>query len=114
MNRLLLLLDPAFVVLFAAVGRDTHGERGAFGEVMSTAAPFLIAVTAGWGVARVWRDPAGIGAGAVVTAVTLAGGMVLRSLVFGEGTAPAFVVVAALVLAAFLLGWRLLAGVIGR
>jgi hypothetical protein len=113
-SRLLLLLDPAFVLLFVTIGRDTHDEGGDFGDVVTTAAPFLIALAAGWTAARVWRDPVGLGTGIIVTAVTLIGGMVLRNLVFGEGTAPAFVVVAALFLSASLLGWRLAAAAVGR
>ncbi|MGD9572255.1 MAG: DUF3054 domain-containing protein [Thermoleophilia bacterium] len=35
------------------------------------------------------------------------GGMLLRGLVFDRGTAPSFVVVAAIVLGALMLGWRL-------
>jgi hypothetical protein len=46
--------------------------------------------------------------GVVVWAVTWAGGLALRGLV-GEGLAPAFVAVAAAVLAVLLLGWRALA-----
>jgi hypothetical protein len=113
-NRLLLLLDPAFVLLFVAVGRDTHGEEGTLGDVMWTAVPFLIALAVGWGAARVWRDPTGLAAGIVVAVVTLAGGMLLRNLVFGDGTAPGFVVVATLVLSAFLVGWRGVVAAVGR
>lgn len=110
MNRLLLVLDPVFVLLFVAVGRDTHDETGTIGDVVSTAAPFLIAMAAAWIATRVWRDPFGLRAGAVVAAVTVAGGMLLRNLVFDDGTAPAFVLVAAAFLSATLLGWRLAAG----
>jgi len=111
-RRLLLALDPAFVLLFVAVGRDAHDEQS--GTVLATAAPFLIALAAGWGAARAWRDPAGLTTGVVVTSVTLAGGMLLRRFAFGDGTAPAFVVVAALFLSLFLIGWRAAVTLAGR
>jgi hypothetical protein len=113
-TRLLLALDPAFVVLFVAVGRDAHNEESTVGAVLSTATPFLIALTAGWTAARAWRDPTGLTTGAIVAAVTLLGGMLLRNLVFGDGTDPAFVLVAALFLAMSLIGWRWAAKLAGR
>jgi len=47
-----------------------------------------------------------------VGALTL--GMALRGLVFDRGTAPSFVVVAAIVLGVLLIGWRLAARVAGQ
>jgi hypothetical protein len=44
-----------------------------------------------------------------VCAVTLVVGMVLRRVVFDDGTAWSFVVVATLFLALFLIGWRIVA-----
>ncbi len=46
--------------------------------------------------------------------MTLVAGMVLRNVVFGDGTATSFVIVAALFLALFLIGWRLAFGLIER
>jgi hypothetical protein len=109
-HRLLLLLDPVVVVAFVAIGRDTHDEAPTLGGLMVTAAPFLIALAAGWLAARAWRDPAGIPTGAVVAAVTLVLGMALRRTIFDEGTAVAFVVVATLFLGIAMLGWRAIAG----
>lgn len=111
MTKLLLALDPGFVVVFVAVGRDAHDEAG--GTVVGTAAPFLIALAAGWVAARAWRDPFGIRTGIVAAAVTICGGMLLRSFAFGEGTAPAFVTVAALFLSVTLIGWRAAASAAG-
>jgi hypothetical protein len=109
-HRLLLLLDPAVVVAFVAIGRDTHDEPPTLGGSAVTAAPFLIALAAGWLAARAWRSPFSIASGAVVATVTLVLGMVLRRTVFGEGTAIAFVVVATLFLGITMLGWRAIAG----
>lgn len=114
MTRLLLAFDPAFVVLFVAIGRDAHGEESTVGSVLTTAAPFLIALAAGWTAARAWRDPTGLRTGAGVVAVTLVGGLLLRNLAFGDGTAPAFVLVAAGSLTVFLIGWRRVAELAGR
>lgn len=112
-RRLLLGLDVVAVVAFVATGRDTHDRESTLAGLAETAAPFLIALAAGWLVARAWRSPASLQSGAIVWAVTLAGGMVMRRLVFGDGTAAAFVLVAAAFLAAFLLGWRMAAARFG-
>lgn len=106
----LLLLDPIAVVAFVAIGRDTHDEAPTLGGLVVTAAPFLIALGAGWLAARAWRNPVAISSGAVVAGVTLVLGMVLRRTAFGEGTAVAFVVVATLFLGCTMIGWRAIAG----
>jgi hypothetical protein len=72
----------------------------------STAWPFLAGTLLGWAVLLVARLPGGsVASGAVVWAGALVGGMLLRRLA-GDGTAVPFVVVAALVLGALLLGSR--------
>ena len=110
MARWLLLLDPAAVVLFVAIGRDAHDGSPGLAGIGGTAAPFLIAVAAAWILTRAWRDPASSRTGAGVWAITVVAGMVLRRLAFGEGTAVAFVVVASVFLGVTMLGWRLVAG----
>ena len=108
--RLAVVLDVRCVLVFVIIGRASHGEGLA--GLASTAWPFLAGLAGGWLVAaglarRAWRPfrlwPAGVGAwlGAVVL------GMPLR-VVSGQGTAPAFIVVALAFLGLFLLGWRLL------
>ncbi len=109
MRRLLVVFDPLFVILFVAIGRDTHDEPSTLGGLATTAAPLLVALAAGWLVARIWRDPEGLLTGILVASVTLAGGMALRALVFDEGTAAAFVVVATAFLGGSIIGWRLIA-----
>jgi hypothetical protein len=102
-------LDAAVVVWFAAAGRSTHAESGGLAGVLGTAWPFLAGGALGWLVARAWRRPARVWpTGVVVWAVAWAGGLTLRGLA-GEGLAPAFVAVAAGVLALGLVGWRGLA-----
>jgi hypothetical protein len=99
-------LDTAVVVLFVAAGRRTHDQDPGISGLVETAAPFLIALLAGWLIARAWRRPESLVAGGVIWITTLAGGMLLRNQVFDRGTAGSFIVVAALFLLAGLVGWR--------
>ncbi|HEY8479620.1 MAG TPA: DUF3054 domain-containing protein [Spirillospora sp.] len=98
-------VDALCVLLFVGIGRATHHEEDGVAGYAGTVWPFLVALAAGWLIGRVWRRPETLAAGAVVWAATLAGGMALRA-ASGDGTAPAFVVVAAVFLALTLLGWR--------
>lgn len=108
-----LVVDVALVLVFAAVGRRSHGEAGAVVGLAHTAWPFLAGLGAGWllvallGSRRSWSPLALVPAGLVVWAATLLGGHLLR-LVSGQGSAWSFAVVSAVVLAVFLLGWRAL------
>jgi len=106
-------LDTASVVLFVAIGRRNHDQDPGVAGLLSTAWPFLVALLAGWLAQRAWRDPTDVRTGAVIWFVTLIGGMALRNL-SGQGTAWSFVIVAALFLAATLIGWRLVLSVIDR
>lgn len=103
-----LTVDVVVVLVFAAVGRASHGEDLAPAGLAGTAWPFLVAVLLGsllgrrLGGTSWWRQ------GLVVWLVTLAVGTLLR-LLGGASAAPAFVVVAACVLGVGLVGWRGLA-----
>jgi hypothetical protein len=108
------LLDLAAVVLFVALGRRSHDAGTGVAAVVEVAAPFLLALVAGWAAVQAWRRPADLRVGLVVWAVTVGLGMILRSLLFDRGTAGSFVLVAAAFLALFLLGWRLVAGALLR
>ncbi len=106
-------LDAMCVLGFAAAGRASHAGADGVAGVLRTAWPFLVGCALGWLVSRAWRRPAGGAArvwptGVVVWGLTWAGGLALRGLA-GEGLAPAFVAVAAGVLAVLLIGWRGLA-----
>jgi hypothetical protein len=105
-------LDVASVVVFVAVGRRTHDQDPGLAGVFATAAPFLLALAVGWLVARAWFAPMSLHTGVIVWAVTVVGGMLLRNLVFGDGTASSFVVVATLFTAACLIGWRLVSRIL--
>ena len=100
-----LLADAACILLFAIVGRSSHGESTDLGGVLLTAWPFLAGYLVGLALSRGWRRPLSRLVALVVWGCTVAVGMVLR-LLSGAGVQPAFVLVTALVLAVLLLGWR--------
>ncbi|WP_157002354.1 DUF3054 domain-containing protein [Agromyces laixinhei] len=109
-----LLLDAVLVIVFVSIGRRTHAEGIDFAGIAGTTWPFLAALVSGWLVARAWRHPLAVWpTGVTVWAVTVLGGMLLR-VVSGQGTQFAFIIVATLTLAAFLLGWRLIALLVTR
>ncbi len=100
-------LDTFAVVLFVAIGRREHERDSAIAGLIETAAPFLIALALAWLVLRVWKRPTEWRTGVGVWAIVVVAGMLLRNLVFDDGTATAFVIVATLFLALFIVGWRL-------
>lgn len=109
-----IVLDAVLVVLFTVIGRLSHGKDLGIAGVATTAWPFLVGTLLGWLVVAAWRRPlALVRTGLPVWALTVAVGMVLR-LVSGQGIAGSFVVVAAVVLAVFLLGWRAIVTPIAR
>ena len=102
------VIDAALILLFAAIGRDTHQRGESVLGVLATAWPFLAGAAAGWLIARAWRAPLGTWpVGVVIWISTVAGGVLLR-LASGHTAAAAFIVVALITLAVFLLGYRLL------
>lgn len=111
-----LAADTAAVVVFATIGRLSHGEAATPVGVAATAWPFLAGAAAGWllvlsGLLRgagVRADLARPRSGVVVWCSCVVFGMVLRSSVAGDGVAPAFVVVATVFTGGVLLGWRML------
>ena len=112
------LVDVVAVALFVVIGRRNHHETGnvLLGAV-KIAAPFLIALVVGWGLAcRVGRSVATADrdlltnrVGLVVWASTVILGLALRRIVFQRGIAIAFIIVATITLGVFLLGWRAVA-----
>jgi Protein of unknown function (DUF3054) len=102
------VLDVAGVLAFAAAGRSTHDRDGGALGVLDTAWPFLAGAALGWVLVRAWRAPGRAWpTGVAVWAAAWVGGLVLRAAT-GDGTAPAFVVVAGFVLGALLVGRRVL------
>ena len=101
------VVDVAFVLVFAAVGRASHEEGNAVVGALATVWPFLVGTGVGWALVRAGshRWPLTVGAGISVTVATVVVGMLLRALT-DQGTAPSFVAVATVALAVLLVGWR--------
>ncbi len=110
-----LIVDVVFVLIFAVIGRVSHEEDA--GGLFLTAWPFLVALVVGHLLAGLVparpRRPWSLGWGAIVWLVTVAGGMLLR-VATGDTAETPFIIVASLVLAAFLVGWRLVAMLVRR
>jgi hypothetical protein len=100
------LVDAAFVVLFATLGRISHAEGVSWAGVLGVAAPFLAALAAGWALAR-WRAgwPTRLQGSTQVWLVTVVLGLALR-VATGGGFAWSFGLVALAVLGVFVIGWR--------
>ena len=107
-------LDVFVVIAFVAIGRRNHEEGSAIGDVVATGAPFLMGLAVGWLAARAWQRPVAIATGLVIWPITVAVGMIARRIVFDDGTAIAFVIVATIFLGVFLVGWRAVFGLIPR
>jgi hypothetical protein len=110
-----LLVDAVLVLIFAVIGRASHGEDPI--GFLLTAWPFLVALVIGHALAALVpmrpRRPWSLGWGVIAWAVTAAGGMLLR-IATGDTAETPFIIVATLVLAVFLLGWRLIALLVRR
>ena len=106
--------DVVCVLVFCAIGRRSHAEGVTLAGVLETAWPFLTGTAAGWLVAQAWRRPAALTpTGLVVWVSTIAVGMLLRRAT-SAGTALSFVVVASVVTAILLLGWRAVVAILNR
>ncbi len=97
--------DLAGIAVFAAVGRSSHAEGLSLVGVGQTAWPFWAGWVAGAAAVRLWRRPVAVLTGVGVWAGVVAGGMLLRAAT-GAGVQTSFVVVASVVLAVLLIGWR--------
>jgi hypothetical protein len=101
-----LVTDIVCILAFCAIGRRSHAEGITVAGVAETAWPFLTGAGIGWLMARGWRRPTALTpTGVVVWLATIVVGMLLRKAT-SAGVAASFVVVASLVTAVFLLGWR--------
>ncbi|MFD5822919.1 DUF3054 domain-containing protein [Nesterenkonia xinjiangensis] len=109
----MLLLDAALIILFAALGNRTHLSGLGLVDILSTASPFLLAWALSAAALRTWHRPSRLWPdGVIILIATVTLGMALR-VVLGLGGAPvSFVLVTAGVLTTFLLGRRLLTGLL--
>jgi hypothetical protein len=106
------VLDVGCVLIFVIIGRASHAKGDAVAGIVSTSWPFLCGLGAGWAASRAWRRPFALRPGGLAAWLgTVTVGMLLR-LVSGQGTAAAFIGVALAFLGLFLLGWRLIAGLL--
>ena len=102
-------VDVVLLLVFVLIGRRSHGEAASAAGIVTTLWPFLVGLLAGWLVTLAWRRPLAIvWAGIPIWLMTVALGMLLRTST-GQGVEPSFIVVAAIVLGVFLVGWRLVA-----
>ncbi|MGW8484309.1 DUF3054 domain-containing protein [Microbacterium sp. NPDC055903] len=111
-----IVIDAVLVVVFCLLGGLSHslGEPDAVARIVFSIWPFLAALIVVHGVALAVRvDASRVAVGVLIWLVTVAGGMALRAAT-GQGTAVAFIVVTAVVLALFLVGWRLVAAILRR
>ncbi len=102
--------DLACVLVFVAIGRNSHAEGLTVGGVLSTGWPFWLGVAGGYvGMLAFRLAPAALTGAAMVLMKTLVVGMILRNVVQNDGTPTSFVVVTSLFLAATMIGWRIVA-----
>jgi hypothetical protein len=105
--------DAVAVVVFAAVGRLSHGEADDLLGLAATVAPFAVGLVAAWATPAVRREPAGWRAGAVAVVCVAGVGLLLRAGLTGR-LPLSFAVVTTVSLAVLLLGWRGLAALVSR
>ena len=105
--------DAVAVVVFAAVGRLSHGETDDLLGLVATAAPFGVGLVAAWATPAVRREPAGWRAGAVAVACVAGLGLLLRAGFTGR-LPLSFALVATISLAVLMLGWRGFAALVSR
>lgn len=99
-------VDVGCVLVFSALGRRSHDEGLDVAGVVTTAWPFLIGTILGWVASRGWRHPTAVApTGVIVWLSTVVVGMLLRK-ASSAGVAASFIVVASVVTALLLLGWR--------
>ena len=94
-------LDQAFRTAFGGVIEMVQGKGYA---AWFLAMAFLHPVA--WLILRMWRRPTSVVMSFGLWPLTVLAGMLARRLVFDEGTATSFVIVATLFLGAGLVGWR--------
>lgn len=108
------VVDVVLIVVFALIGRSSHGEGITPVSLWITAYPFL----AGWAIAYVtsgaWARPLALWpTGGVAWILTVFVGMAIRvatgqGVVDGNPLPISFLIVATVVLGVFLMGWRIL------
>jgi hypothetical protein len=105
------VIDVTVILIFVAIGRNTHDAADPVLGLLSTAWPFLVGLLIGWliALAPVQRvralAPLQFWGGVLIWGTTIVMGMLLRAL-SSDGTALAFMIVAIVTVGIGLLGWR--------
>jgi hypothetical protein len=101
-------IDAALVLVFVLIGRGSHAEAYSPVGILTTLWPFWLGLALGHVIVYRWHRPFAVNwTGIVLWASTVVFGTLFRA-VSGQGLAVSFVIVTALVLGVFLLGWRAL------
>jgi hypothetical protein len=101
------------VIVFAAVGRVSHGQPDDLLGLLGTAAPFVVGLGASWALPVVRAHPAGLRAGLAVCAGTVVLGLLVRAGFTGR-LPLSFAVITAISLGVLLLGWRALSAAVSH
>ncbi len=113
---MVILVDLVLVVVFCVTGRLSHAE-GILSDLpglLNTIWPFVVALLMAHLALTLRRMRAErMLPGVLLWAVTVVLGLLLRAL-SGQGTALPFIIVAALTLGLFLLGWRAVLALVRR
>ena len=106
--------DIVCVLVFCALGRRSHAEGLTLAGIADTAWPFLSGTALGWLLARGWRAPtAVVPTGVTVWLASVGVGMLLHK-ASSQGVATSFIIVASVVTALLLLGWREVAALVRK
>jgi hypothetical protein len=110
-SALAIVADLVAVVVFAAIGRMSHGEPDDLLGLLGTAAPFLLGVVVMWAMPVVRANPVGVRAALAVWAGTVVIGLLVRAGI--TWSLPlSFAAVTAVSLAVLMLGWRALSSAV--
>lgn len=109
-----LLLDVAWIIVFAIIGRQSHNEGTALAGVIGVAWPFLVGYVVGAFALRLQRAPRSLARIVPVWLLTIVIGMAIRTIQKGRAPDTAFIIVATVALAIGLIGWRLIVAAVCR
>ncbi len=104
-----LLLDVAWICLFAILGRENHASDLTPLTIFAVAWPFLVGYVISAIVVNLPRSPRGIRRGAIVWIGMIVIAMAIRTVELGRLPEQAFVIVTLVFLGTGILGIRLLA-----
>ena len=101
----LVVADAVAVLVFAAIGRQSHAESAVIVGVVEVASPFLLGAVIGSLLSRSWRDPLSWRAGLATWVGAVVVGLALRAVVLAR-LPLSFAIVATVALGVLVLGWR--------